>query len=278
MLQNKRLFDSVLVIGASRKTGSLVSKKLTSIGIPHKTAARTSGLRFDWNDENTWKDALNGTTAIYLTYFPNLTVPSAIEHICRFCSLAKELNVKHITMLSERGEDVALLCERIVINSSLSWTIVRTSLLYQNFTEGLFNYYIKNGLIALPVTSIKEPFVDIHDIADAVVASLTDVRHENKIYEVTGPELLSFLDIARKFSEVLGRKIEFKPTSLEEFFMKLFRLGLAPEIIQKYKYLSTVMLDGKNEYLSSGLQLAINRAPITFDEFILQNRDCFIDS
>lgn len=271
MGQGKQLCGTILIIGAGGQTGRKVSQKLDSLGIPHKKVSRTSSFKFDWNDEDTWKGALYGTSALYLNYFPNPALPPAIKHIYKICNLAKELNVKHITLLSERGNEVAKLCESIVINSVESSTIVRASQFYQNFTEGFFNYCIENCTFALPVANIKEPFIDIDDIADVVVASLTDERHKNMIYEVTGPELLSFSDVANKFSEVLGKNIKFTQVSLGEFSLTLNRLGLAQEIIQMFRYLFTVTLDGRNESLSNGVELALNRLPKTFDDFIHQN-------
>ena len=71
----------------------------------------------------------------------------------------------------------------------------------------------------LPVGDIKEPFVDIEDLADIVFQSLIDEKHKNQIYEVTGPALLSFRDVISDIAVATNRNIEFHQVSMDEYVM-----------------------------------------------------------
>jgi uncharacterized protein YbjT (DUF2867 family) len=69
----------------------------------------------------------------------------------------------------------------------LDWTIVRCSFFSQNFDEGAWLDEVLAGAVSLAVDDLEEPFVDADDIADVVVAALTDDRHVGQLYELTVP-------------------------------------------------------------------------------------------
>lgn len=264
-----------LVIGATGKTGTRVVAGLRKRGLAVKGASRNGEVHFDWQAPETWAPALNNIDAVYLTYYPDLAVPKAPEDIAKFCALAQIKGVKHITLLSGRGEPAAQVCEDIVKRSGLSWTIVRASWFNQNFSEGMFRDFILSGAIALPVSLVTEPFIDVNDISDVVLASLTESGHEQQLYEVTGPELLSFAQLAERFSKLLNRPIAFEQVTREEFVTSLRQAKVDAGAIEMLKYLFTEVLDGRNEYIADGVERALGRKPTTFNEFILNNLSAF---
>lgn len=264
-----------LIIGASGKTGSRVLQGLKERGFNPIGASRHGDVYFDWNEPESWSRALHGVDSVYLTYYPDLAVPKAPEDIAKFCALAKIKGVKHITLLSGRGEPAAQICESIVQQSGLSSTVVRASWFNQNFSEGMFRDYIVGGTIALPVSVITEPFVDVDDIADVVLASLTEAGHTGQLYEVTGPELLSFAQLAARFTELLGTPVQFVQVTLEQFVESLQQHGVDSGAIDMLQYLFTEVLDGRNEYVADGVQQALGRPPRSFNQFILNNAHAF---
>jgi uncharacterized protein YbjT (DUF2867 family) len=266
-----------LVIGATGKTGTRVLKGLEALGFAPKGASRHGDVTFDWDDPTTWTTALNGIDAVYLTYYPDLAVPKAPEDISKFCALAKMKGVKHITVLSGRAEPAAQICENIIMQSGISWTVIRASWFNQNFSEGLFRQFIIDGNIALPVTDVTEPFVDIDDIAEIAIASLTEERHSGQLYEVTGPELISFADIADKFSEHLNRKVGFESISMVEFEQRLRKSGVPQGAIEALIYLFGEVLDGRSESTTDGVARALGRPATRFDEYIQRNRQAFAE-
>ncbi|GFD90136.1 NmrA family transcriptional regulator [Tenacibaculum sp. KUL152] len=268
---------SFLVIGASGKTGSRVYNTLNDNGFNVKGASRNGEVHFDWQAPETWAASLRDVDAVYLTYYPDLAVPQAPDDIAKFCALAKIKGVKHITLLSGRGEPAAQVCEEIVQQSGLSNTIVRASWFNQNFSEGMFNAYIKAGTIALPVGSVTEPFVDVDDICEVVVASLTDDKHNGELYEVTGPQLLSFEQLAHTFSFVLNRPIHFQQISLTDFVQGLKSHQVDPSAIEMLSYLFTEVLDGRNEFIADGVQRALGRPAKCFSDFVADNIAYFGD-
>ena len=105
------------------------------------------------------------------------------------------MGVEHLVLLSGRGEHHARLGEDVVRNSGLSFTIVRAAWFAQNFSEGYLRDPILAGILPMPGGMIAEPIIDIDDIADVVVAALTEDGHVGELYEVTGPRLMTFAEI-----------------------------------------------------------------------------------
>ncbi|MCZ2721937.1 NmrA family NAD(P)-binding protein [Marinomonas sp. 15G1-11] len=269
--------EQVLVIGATGKTGSRVCKRLSKLLSPEKVkpASLHSDICFDWQNSDTWHTALNGVSHVYLTYFPDLALPIATEHIRAFCKLALQQEVQHVTLLSGRGEPAAQECEDILIHSGLNWTVVRASWFSQNFSDGLFKSFIESGQIRLPVNQVKEPFVDIDDIAEVVVQSMVDIKHRNTLYEVTGPELLTFADIASQFTKVLGKPVYFQSITPDEFESGMSAAHVPKEVTDLLLFLFTEVLDGRNEYITDGIEQALGRKAKSFSAFIESNRACF---
>ncbi|GAB5379645.1 MAG: NAD(P)H-binding protein [Aliiglaciecola sp.] len=267
--------NTYLVIGATGKTGARVHKKLDELGLDVKGANRNGQIHFDWRAPETWAASLIGVDAVYLTYYPDLAIPEAPDDIAKFCALAKIKGVKHITLLSGRGEPAAQVCEEIVRTSGLSWTIVRASWFNQNFSEGMFRDFIEAGDIALPVGSVSEPFIDVDDICDVVVQSLLEPKHNGQLYEVTGPELLSFSQLAETFTTVLQRPVYFTQVTLEEFVSNMQSNDVDPKAIEMLTYLFTEVLDGRNEQTSDGVERALGRPAKQFKEFIVDNAEAF---
>ena len=267
--------DHYLVIGATGKTGKRVTDRLRAARKTVKAASRSGNVIFDWNDKSSWPDVLRNVKAMYVTYFPDLAMPGAQDDIRTLCEIARQQKVSHITLLSGRGESEALACERIVASSGMSWTVVRASWFMQNFTEGLFAQFLLDGSVALPVGDVKEPFVDIDDIADIAFDSLLNEKHKNKLYEVTGPELLSFSDVVEAFNQAYHRKAAFHQVSPSLFSENLTRIGVDENAIAMLHYLFTEVLDGRNANLADGVQQALGRAPTSFKTFLQKNRHVF---
>jgi uncharacterized protein YbjT (DUF2867 family) len=160
-------------------------------------------------------------------------------------------------LLSGRGEEGAQRAERLVQSSGADWTIVRAAVFAQNFTEGAFAGSIAEGLLAMPVADIAEPFIDVDDIADVATAALLDDRHIGQVYEVTGPRLLTFTEAL----EVLGQGATFVHVTPAEMTAGLVAEGVPVGDAGELVDLLTAILDGRNTSLTDGVQRALGRAP-----------------
>lgn len=253
-----------LVLGGTGKTGRRVVAHLKSRGFPVRIGSRLATPAFDWKNERGWEACLEEVESVYLNYAPDLAVPGATEAIHSFVGLAKRKGVKRLVLISGRGEAEAQACEKIVQDSGLEWTVVRAGWFNQNFTEGAFVDMVLAGKLTLPGGDIHEPWVDVDDIAEVVAAALTESGHVGQLYEVTGPRLLTFADIASALSQATGREISYIDVPHSDFLTGMTFTGAPKEVVWLMDYLFATVLDGRNAYLTDGVQRALGRPPKDF--------------
>ena len=255
--------NEVLVIGGTGKTGRRVAARLTAQGVPVRIGSRSETPRFDWKDHDTFAPVLDGVRAAYVTYIPDLGFPGAVTDVTRFCRAAVEAGVERLVLLSGRGEEAAQESERVVQLCGLEWTIVRCSWFNQNFSENFMLESVLAGEIALPAGDAVEPFVDAEDIADVVVAALTTAGHAGQVYELSGPRLLGFHDIAAEISKATARDVRYVPLTSSQYSAALRERGMS----QHFVGLFGEVLDGRNAYLTDGVRRALGREPRDFADF-----------
>ncbi|WP_095201119.1 NAD(P)H-binding protein [Mesorhizobium carmichaelinearum] len=257
----------ILILGGTGKTGRRLAERLTARGIPVRIGSRSATPRFDWEAPASWAPALEGVSAVYISYYPDIAVPGAAEVIDAFARLAVRHGVRRLVLLSGRGEHEAQRAEEMLKASGADWTILRCAWFSQNFSEGFLIEPLLAGEVALPVGSVGEPFVDVDDIADAAEAVLTEPGHISQLYELTGPRLLSFADAVAEIAKAAGRDIRFVRISHDEFTAAVASYELPPEIVWLLDELFTQVLDGRNESLTDGVQRVLGRAPKDFSAY-----------
>ena len=256
-----------LVLGGTGKTGRRVVDRLMSRGVPTRIASRSANPSFDWGDEGGWVDVLDGVTSAYISYAPDLAIPGATETIRAFVDCAVKQGVRRLVLLSGRGEEEAQMCERIVQSAGVEWTVVRASWFNQNFSEGEFLDMVLAGEITLPAGDIGEPFVDTDDIADVAVAALTEDGHAGQVYEVTGPRLLTFTEVAEEIARASGREIRYTQIPSEAFAAAIAESGAPNDVAWLLDYLFSTVLDGRNATVCDGIHRALGREPTDFAEY-----------
>lgn len=257
----------ILIIGGGGKTGSRVNARLQARGIATRPVSRTTPIAFDWTRPETWTAALDGISKAYVTYQPDIAVEGAAEAIAELSRLAREKGLEHVVLLSGRGEPGAQRAETALQRSGLAWTIVRASWFNQNFSEGYLIDSVLSGEIALPVGAVPEPFIDAHDIADVVVAALTDAHHANKLYEVTGPRALTFAEATAEIAAATGRAIRYTQISARDFAVGMRQADVPDDVIALLDELFTVVLDGRNSKVMQGVEEALGRPARDFSDY-----------
>jgi len=221
----------------------------------------------DWSDPTGWDACLGGVDAAYITYAPDLAMPGATDAIQAFVERAREHGVRRLVLLSGRGEPEAQACERIVQHSGLEWTVVRASWFLQNFSEGAFTEMVHAGRITLPAGDTPEPFVDVRDIAEIAVVALLEPGHAGEVYEVTGPRLLTFADVAADLSAATGRTIAYEPVPHDGFLEAVRDSGAPRDVVWMLDYLFSTVLDGRNAHLTDGVRRALGREPTDLTDY-----------
>lgn len=256
----------ILVVGATGKTGSRVVSKLEEKGVAVRRGSRSAEIPFDWEAPATWAPALSGVAKAYVTYFPDLAFPGAVETLEAFTKAAAASGLEHIILLSGRGEHHARLGEEVVRASGIPFTIVRAAWFAQNFSEGYLRDPILAGVLPMPGGDVAEPIIDIDDIADVVVAALTEDGHTGELYEVTGPRPMTFAEMAGALSEATGRPIQHLPITFEDFHANVAASG-GDFVADVFTAIARETLDGRNAKTADGVERALGRRPRDFADF-----------
>jgi uncharacterized protein YbjT (DUF2867 family) len=256
---------TTLVLGG--KTGHRVLQRLQARGIPVRAASRSTPIPFDWNDRATWGPTLDGVSAAYIAYVPDLAVPGAAETVSAFAEQAVGAGARRLVLLSGRGEEEAQRTEELVAQAGAEWTVVRCSWFNQNFSEGFFVAGIRGGELALPVGDVPEPFVELDDVADVAFAALTEDGHAGELYELTGPQLLRFDEAVAAIADATGREIAFTPVPTDAFAAALREHGEDDDVVWLTTYLFTEVMDGRNASRADGVQRALGREPRSFADY-----------
>ncbi|UGS38635.1 Rossmann-fold NAD(P)-binding domain-containing protein [Capillimicrobium parvum] len=256
------------ITNGTGKTGRRIAERLQSAGHPVRIGSRAGAPPFDWNDHATWPATIDGVSAVYLAYHPDLAVPGAAETVAELADLAVRAGARRIVLLSGRGEEEAQRAEQLVRAADADVTVLRCAWFHQNFSESFFAEPVAAGELALPVgDDVREPFVDADDIADTAAAALTEDGHAGELYELTGPRLMTFAHATHEIAAATGRPVRFTSVPLGSFTAGLSAAQVPPGEQELLAHLFGEVLDGRNATLSDGVQRALGREPRDFCTF-----------
>jgi uncharacterized protein YbjT (DUF2867 family) len=261
---------TTLVTGGTGKTGRRVAERLERGGHAIRVGSRSNAPAFDWEDRATWAGALDGTDAVYISYYPDLAVPGAPEAIGELTEQAVAAGVRRLVLVSGRGEPEAQRSEQVLEQAAdgAEWTVVRASWFDQNFNEGYLLDPVLSGEVALPAGDVPEPFVDADDIADVAALALTEDGHSGEVYEVTGPRLLTFAEAVDEIARATGRDLRYTRIGVDELAAGLAEAQVPDDYIGLLRYIFGEVLDGRNAHVTDGVRRALGREPRDFADFV----------
>lgn len=259
---------TVVVTGASGRTGSRVARAAEAAGLTVRAASRATG--FDWWDRSTWAGTLRGADAAYLAHPSDVGAPGAAEAVGALAREAVGLGVRRLVLLSARGEDQALPTEEALRASGADWTVVRAAWFAQNFSEGpLVAELRESGGLVFPADGVREPFLDVRDIADVVVAALTSGdRYAGRTLTLSGARLLTFGEAVAEIAAATGRPLTYRAVSTRDYGEALVGFGVPREEVAGMTAIFDTLLDGRNAHLSDGVREVLGRAPRDFGDFV----------
>jgi uncharacterized protein YbjT (DUF2867 family) len=211
---------ATLVLGGTGRTGSLVARKLTELGLNARTASRHGAdVLFDWDDPITYARALDGVDRVYLVT-PVMRNKYA-GPVSDFLDLAVRAGVRHVTYLSAWGSeqappdvDIRAVELDLARRGAFTHSILRPAWLMQNFSD--HHLPIIDGAITVPTGGGTEAFVDAADIAAVAVETLLDPNtHAGAQYAPTGPQSLTFNEVADIIAGVIGRAVTHNDIALK---------------------------------------------------------------
>ncbi|WP_338701742.1 NAD(P)H-binding protein [Streptomyces sp. Q6] len=262
--------STVLVTGASGRTGRRVADAARAAGLTVRAASRSGAVRFDWAEPATWDAALRGADGAYLAYPTDIGAPDAADAVGALSRRAVELGVRRLVLLSARGEDQALPAEEALRASGAAWTVLRCAWFQQNFSEGPLLEQVRGDELAFAAADgLREPFVDVRDIAEVAVAVLRDPagRYAGEVLDLTGPELLTWGEALGAVARATGTEKRYVAVPVGDYGAALGELGVPEEEVAFLVELFGTLLDGRNASLSGDVRRVLGRGPRPFAAF-----------
>ena len=216
-----------LVLGSTGKTGRRVVERLAERGVPMRLGSRSADAAVRLGRPvDLGARAARRRHRLHLL-LPRPRGPGRGGHGRRVRAPGRRPGRAEARAAAGRGEEEAERCEDAVRDAGADWTIVRSTWFSQNFSEAFMRDAVMAGVVALPVTDVREPFVDADDIADVAVAALTEPGHTGRTYELTGPRSLTFAEAIAEIAEASGRDVPLETIPLDAFTAELTAHGVA---------------------------------------------------
>lgn len=289
-MSNKEI---IAVTGATGNIGKPVVEGLIKRGYAPRVVVRKRETNADWDaagveqriadlsDADSLTEAFKGADRVF-------SVSPLLENFIALgkatIEAARRADVKHIVRSSAQGASVDAPIqmgrwhgeiERAIEDSHLQWTFVQPASFFQNYL-GYADAIKTQNEFYLPLGDGRLSLVDVRDIAAVAVAALAEDGHAGKRYAVTGGESLSNDDIAREFSEVLGREIKYVDVPEDAANETMRQAGTPDWMVKMVAELASV---GKAGYLAEVLptvEQVTGQKPRTFRRFIEENRAAFV--
>jgi len=274
----------ILLSGATGRVGSAASMALNQAGVPFRVLVRDPD-RFVLKDAENIElvqgdlEAPDDVTAAMkdvdkaLLLTSNSPAQADIEK--QFALIAERMGVRHLVKISsmeasaQASATLPMLhydSEQMIQSLNLTWTFLRPNFYMQNML--MYSASISEaGVFALPLGDAKTAMVDARDVGAVVAAVLQEDGHQNKIYQLTGSELINFDKVAERMSTVLGKPVAYQKqtadefrTVLENFIQSQWQLDVVCELFAE-------IADGSLEQMSGDVERLLGRAPISLTRF-----------
>jgi len=278
----------IVVTGAGGAVGSCLLGELTAIGEPVRAAyhspaaaqaadaAGRSVKVVDFDDPATLAPALAGAETLFLL---NAMGPNQTQQELGVLAAAKAAGVRRVVKLSVWRADELLSpiarlhfpVEEALRSSGLSWTVLRPNFYMQNFSRGMADPIRHRGVFAQPRSDAAISYIDVRDVARVAARVLTSSGHESRTYSLTGPEALTYGEVASLFSKVLGRTVRYVGMSDEEARDALLKRGMPAFQADALIESRAAYREGGGETLTPTVAELTGRTPIGFEQFVLDH-------
>lgn len=277
----------ILVTGGTGTTGRRVTARLVAAGHTVRVASRhpdptaapdpaagqeaavgQETARFDWTDPATHAPALEGVRRLYLV--APVGAPDPAASMLPFLDRARRAGVERVVLLgssaiAETDEGLGEVY-RGIRETFPQWAVLRPSWFMQNFTgDHVHARSIRErGEIVTATGDGRVAFIDADDIAEVAARALTDERPHNAAHLITGPEALSYADVAATLTRATGRTVRHRAVSREAMRDRLAATGLPDLFADLLAGMDEAIAGGAEDRTSDVVERVTGRAPRTF--------------
>ena len=282
----------ILLTGATGKTGSATAIELSNLNVPFRALIRSEEKRGEIEalggeviigsaeDRENIDQAMIGIEKL-LIILPNCE--NQLEMEMQLVDSAKAEGVQHIVYMSSVEADEECISpipklhwdtEVYIKNSGMQWTMIKPNFYMQNFV-GSAKTIIEQNKFFLPMSEGRTGMIDTRDVGKVIAKVLSEEGHEGQSYQITGPEILSFYDVAEKFSSVLRREVLYVDMPMDAY------KNILSQFLTNQWHLDSVIdlfggiAEGGIEYKTDTFEELIGTPPRSLEDFIEEHRDLY---
>jgi uncharacterized protein YbjT (DUF2867 family) len=286
----------VLVTGAG-VTGGEVLRQLAASGAPARALVRNPGraeplralgvelVEGDFARRESWTRALDGVAKVFAITVPH---PEAEAWTAMFLEAARAAGVEHIVQLSGVSVSPAspaafhrqmARCDDAVRRSGLASTILQPNVFFQNMFA-MAGPIRERGRFASAVGEARISMIDVRDVAAVAVRVLSEdghagETHAGKTYVLTGPEALSYFDVARLLSEAIGKPVEYQALGEADAVAAMVGLGVPEPTARARVEIHRSFSSGAFTAVTGEVGARLGRPPRTFADFAREHAAAF---
>lgn len=270
------------VTGSTGAVGRMVARELASRGVAQRLVARDPSrvpplpgaavVRAEYGDREAALRGLEGVRTLFMVSAAESE--NRLEEHRTFVDAAAEAGVEHVVYTSFLGaapdSTFTLARDHYATEAHLRARVPAVTALRDNFyLDVLPTFAGEDGIIRGPAGRGRVSAVARADVArSAVAVLLSPDAHRGANYDVTGPEALSFEDVARIVTEVTGRPTAFHDETIEEAYESRRRWDAAPWQYDAWVSTYTAIAAGELDHVSDDVHRLTGRVPLSLDQLL----------
>jgi len=282
----------ILVTGATGNNGQELVRQLTALGQRVRALVRnpseaaklkSPNLELavgDFDRPETLHSALRGADQAFLL---TPVAERSDQWQKDFIEAARRAGVKHLVKFSGMGAGFDTKSELLRLHyqtdlilrkSGIPFTILQPNSFHQNMLSSVATIKAQSKFY-WPLKNAPQSTVDIRDISAVAAKVFTTSGHEGKTYVITGPEALTFHQVAEKLSSVLGRKIDYVDVPPEAAADGMRQSGMPEWSVRAVTELLGYFASGAAATVTNTIPSLLGRPAISFEQFAKDHRAAF---
>ena len=277
----------ILITGASGTVGREVLNEIRRTGQPHRAMYRskedaakapsgTEAVIADFADKSSLAGALRGVESVYLVCSPVPDLPQLEDNVVDACVLA---GVRRIVLNSALGAGDYpksfpawhRKVEDRLTATKLAYCILRPNSFLQNIVAFYAPTIRSQGAFYAAMRNARVSYLDVRDIAAVAARALQGSEHDGKIYELNGPEGVTFAEVAERIAKRTGAAVRYVDIPVEAQRKAMLEQGMPEWQVAALLDLQAYYAGGKGGETDGRLAKLLGREPITLDKFLEEN-------
>jgi uncharacterized protein YbjT (DUF2867 family) len=284
--------NHVLITGATGAVGSSLVRLLPTMDARVRALVRDPErahrilgndvqlTRGDFGDPASLAAAVEGVNTVFLACG---NVPGQVDYECAVIDAAAASGVRRIVKLSARGAEVGAsvaywhwhgLIERHLAASGVPAVVLQPGFSMTNLLGSADSVRTQSALFA-PAAGARIAMIDPADVAAVAAVTLTTDGHDGSTYVLTGPEAITYAQVAADLSDATGHQIAFVDIPVAAAGPALVAAGLPPFAAEQVVAVFDTLRHGGQSVVMDSVEVLTGRAPRPFAAFAREHSDAF---